>query len=113
MSTYSVHVQIGAINFKVHPIEEESLRQTEHCFPVVSVNTIDGGLVEQGDDGVAENQRDEGVHALRTVLDVNRWVEVEHFIAPLLPLSANCVADHYADNVGDLAADVDEDGGPD
>ena len=42
------------------------------------------------------------------MLDVDGRVEVEYIVHPLLPASANCIADYDADNVGYLAADIHE-----
>ena len=108
-----MEVEVRAVDFKVQPIVAEGLREAEHGFAVVRINAVDGGLIEQSHDCVAENQRDEGVHALGSVLDVDRRVELEGPLHPFPCFGSDFVGEGERQKVECITANVDEHGYPD
>jgi hypothetical protein len=49
------------------------LDQAEDGFAEEGVDAIGDALIEDGDDGIAEDEGDEGVGALGAVFDVDGW----------------------------------------
>ena len=75
MAADRVREQVGGVDFKVHPVVDEALDEAEDCFAVEGVDAVAGGLVEEGDDGVAEDEGDEGIGSFGAVFDVDGgWV---------------------------------------
>lgn len=71
VAAYCVGEQVGGVYFEIHPVVDEALDEAEDGFAVEGVDAVAGGLVEEGDDGVAEDEGDEGVGSFGAVFDVD------------------------------------------
>lgn len=69
--------QARGVELEVQPVESEGLDEGEEGFGEEGRDGRSARLVQQGDDGVAEDEGDESVGALDAVLDVEGGVEVE------------------------------------
>lgn len=98
VSADGVHVQVARVDVEVDPVEAEGLDQAQDGLPEepgelelgwrrrVEERVIFGSrvqpecglvLIQQGHDGVAVDERDEGSDALGLVLDVHSWFPIE------------------------------------
>ena len=80
VATNGMHLHIQQVDFEVHPVEAECLDERQRLLPEDCITGEDGEavLIEDCEDGIAENQRD-CVVSLHAVLDVEGWVEFEVF----------------------------------
>jgi hypothetical protein len=109
-------MEVKAVDLEVKPVERKCLEEAEDGFAEEGVDAKGGVVfVEQGDDGVAEDEGDEGAGAFDLVLDVGAGEELELLLGPFVYFGAEAHpgagALPYHNDAG--TEEVEEDGDPD